>query len=193
MKNLIPYLVLFIFCACSKSDPEIQYPRTYEFDKYEYVHHKVGVLNSNFGLDEINRYTGSYAYLTESQIQSIYQEFIIGGVYLKEITLLSKDSVELTISEMGELTTGRIAGDFLSKDSVDLDQFKFYWKNDYSEFRGCTNIILPIPLSGPVFWSFNTCTSTDINEEIKSSISEFNLIKGDSLGVYFYDMVYKLK
>ncbi len=193
MKNLIPYLFLFIFWACSKSDPDIQYPRTYEFDKFEYVKHKVGVLNSNFGLDEINRYTGSYAYLTESQIQTFYQEYITDGVYLKQITLLSKDSVELTISEMGELMTGRIAGDFLSKDSVDLDQFKFYWKNNYSEFRGCTNVVLPIPLSGPLFLNFNTCTTSDINEEINSSISEFNLTKGDSLGVYFYDMVYKLK
>jgi hypothetical protein len=193
MKNVLPFLLLFVFCACSKSDPEIQYPRTYEFDKYEYVQHKVGVLNSSIGLDEINRYTGSYAYLTESQIQAFYQEYITDGVYLKQITLLSKDSVELTISEMGELMTGRIAGDFLSKDSVDLDQFKFYWKNNYSEFRGCTNVVLPIPLSGPLFLNFNTCTTSDINEEIKSSISEFNLTKGDSLGVYFYDMVYKLK
>ncbi len=193
MKNVLLFLILFIFSACSKSDPDILYPRTYEFDKFEYVKHKVGVLNNALGLDEINRYTGSYAYLTESQIQAFYQEFIIDGVYLKEIKLLSKDSVEITVSEMGDLITERFAGDFLNKDSVDIGELKFYWKNEYAEFRACTDIVLPIPVNGRLSLNFNTCTNTDINEKIRSSIDEFRLSKGDSLGVYFYDMVYKQK
>ena len=192
-----------LIISCSKDNTSLIYPRTFVYQKTQLKSSEGVAIKDNKVIEVVGSRAGQLSICYDTVTKDFKKlSLAIGSYFVNSFTLLSKDSIELTaisntdqqkytFPSLKSNAGGLLIDTTLFPESVIYDSIQ-------DVIKACIKVYASLPNSqgshphGFILDLGESCDSFDnpllaLNDFIAKGIYE----KGDTLGVYFLDIIYK--
>jgi len=198
MKIFIPILCIVILSSCSKEDAQ-SYPVSYTFHHVDQSDEKLYVVDA-INLDTIPVNTGTYGVEREG-FKTFIQDYLLMAFDLKEIELLSEDSLRIHViageEEIDSVFSYSTVNGSIVIDSIQGGLLTYDKDSDQFIVCGVTTFVLAGPNvqdPGIIYedFSIEDCTPGYSNEDYARDIlTENGLLSLDTIGVILTKFIFQ--
>ncbi len=199
LKTIILLNIIYL-CSCNQAEPLGEYPRKFIFDHASIINEAGFVIGDNESYLEIDSRGGNLKIFMDS-LEMNPNEFIKDsgwGYYIESFEFLQQDSIKIHFwqnermdSKTYPMDISGINGEIMDPEILD---YSLYWEKNTQELRYCMSWLLVIQQLNGNFIpsiSYMPCKDKVLIKTLEEALMEDSYFRGDTVGLYFIDMIYK--
>lgn len=201
MKLKAIVLMSFVFLSsCNETEPLGEFSGKFIFDHANIIKEAGFVIGENESYFEIDSRAGNLKIFRDS-LRINPNEFIRGlglGYFIESFKFIEQDSIKVYVWQNGGIDIRTYPMDMDNVDGEILDAgilgCPVSWEENKQEIRFCMSWLLAIQQQNGNFIpaiSYLPCKDTVLMMALEEALLEDSFDPGDTLGLYFIDMIYK--